>query len=146
VSRRQLYNLMQRQDNNLNLQIAKDSRTLAEASKELARKSKRDSSSMKAIAVLTMFFLPGTAVAVSLPLPYVFIRCTTILTSSSHEDHVQYVIIFHVGRYYIRSCCVLDLLGILGCYRTSHGSCLWFVDPLAEPHSHIAKSQASARS
>jgi hypothetical protein len=29
------------------------------------RESKRDSSAMKAIAVLTMFFLPGTFVAVS---------------------------------------------------------------------------------
>jgi len=31
----------------------------------IARESKRDSSAMKAIAVLTMFFLPGTFVAVS---------------------------------------------------------------------------------
>jgi hypothetical protein len=46
-----------------------DSKLLVEASKGLAKESKRDSSPMKAIAVLTVSFLPGTAVAVSLPFP-----------------------------------------------------------------------------
>ena len=41
-----------------NGQVAKDSATIA-------NESKKDSSSMKAIAVLTMFFLPGTFLAVS---------------------------------------------------------------------------------
>jgi hypothetical protein len=39
----------------------------AKYSSRIAISSKRDSSAMKAIAVLTMIFLPGTFVAVSLP-------------------------------------------------------------------------------
>ena len=38
---------------------------MARDSKELAEASKRDSSSMKVIAVLTTLFLPGTFIAVS---------------------------------------------------------------------------------
>lgn len=38
---------------------------LAEASHSLAQAAKKDSSAMKSIAVLTMLFLPATAVAVS---------------------------------------------------------------------------------
>ena len=48
---------MQQQDSGTSHSIAIDSRKLAEA-------STHDSSSMKAIAVLTMVFLPSTAVAV----------------------------------------------------------------------------------
>ena len=47
--------------NSLNYQISEQSR-------DIARESKRDSSAMKAIAVLTMVFLPGTFVAVCSPL------------------------------------------------------------------------------
>lgn len=50
---------MQKTDVNSSQSIALDSKKLAEA-------STRDSSSMKAIAVLTMVFLPSTAVAVSI--------------------------------------------------------------------------------
>lgn len=53
---RVLYNNMQQEDNKISRSIALDSKKLAEA-------STRDSSSMKAIAVLTMVFLPSTAVA-----------------------------------------------------------------------------------
>lgn len=66
-------------DSKLNTQMAQDSRQLAVDSKrnaelnlEAARQSviiasetRRDSSSMKSIAVLTMAFFPGTFVAVS---------------------------------------------------------------------------------
>jgi uncharacterized membrane protein len=38
---------------------------ITEQSRDIAREAKRDSSAMKAIAVLTMFFLPGTFFAVS---------------------------------------------------------------------------------
>ena len=48
---------MQQQDSGISRSIAIDSKKLAEA-------STHDSSSMKAIAVLTMVFLPSTAVAV----------------------------------------------------------------------------------
>ena len=49
---------MQQGDSKIAQSIALDSKKLAEA-------STRDSSSMKAIAVLTMIFLPSTTVAVS---------------------------------------------------------------------------------
>ncbi|CAL8582361.1 hypothetical protein XPA_008028 [Xanthoria parietina] len=48
--------LMQQEDSTLSRSVALDSKKLAEA-------STRDSSSMKAVAVLTMVFLPSTAVA-----------------------------------------------------------------------------------
>jgi len=40
---------------------------LTKATAVIARESKKDSSAMKAIAVLTMCFLPGTFLAVSTP-------------------------------------------------------------------------------
>lgn len=55
----QLYNKMQQEDSKISRSIALDSKKLAEA-------SIRDSSSIKAISVLTMVFLPCTAVAVGI--------------------------------------------------------------------------------
>jgi hypothetical protein len=49
---------MQQRDSLVNLEVARDSRRIAQA-------SKRDSSAMKTIALLTMVFLPPTFVAVS---------------------------------------------------------------------------------
>lgn len=51
---------MSQQDNNMNHEIAVDS-------KEIAAASRRDSSAMKIIAVLTTIFLPGTFIAVCGP-------------------------------------------------------------------------------
>jgi len=53
---RVLYNLMQQRDNKTNQELATQSKVIAEA-------SARDSSAMKVIAVVTMLFLPGTAIA-----------------------------------------------------------------------------------
>ena len=53
-----LFNLIAQNDQMTSVSIARDSRTLAQ-------ESKKDSSSMKTIAVVTMVFLPGTFVAVS---------------------------------------------------------------------------------
>jgi hypothetical protein len=50
---------MQQRDSSISLEVAKQSTKIAVA-------SKRDSSAMKAIAVLTMVFLPATAVAVGI--------------------------------------------------------------------------------
>lgn len=58
-----IFNLIAQQDQNTSIGIARDSRTLAEG-------SKRDSTSMKAIAVVTMTFLPGTFAAVGFPIFY----------------------------------------------------------------------------
>jgi hypothetical protein len=51
-------------DSKLNIQMSEDSKQVALLSVILADAAKRDSSSMKFIAVLTTFFLPGTCVAV----------------------------------------------------------------------------------
>ncbi|KAH0538563.1 hypothetical protein FGG08_004851 [Glutinoglossum americanum] len=51
-----LYNFMAQKDNQVNISVARDSSRIASA-------SKRDSSAMKTIAVLTLVFLPGTLVA-----------------------------------------------------------------------------------
>lgn len=53
----QVFNLIAQLDGMVNIGLAKDS-------KEIAAASKRDSSAMKIVAVLTTFFLPGTFVAV----------------------------------------------------------------------------------
>ncbi|EPS36405.1 hypothetical protein H072_10093 [Dactylellina haptotyla CBS 200.50] len=57
-----IYNLLAQRDSKLNLELARDSRMLAIA-------SKRDSSSMKTIAVLTIAFLPGTFVSSLFAMP-----------------------------------------------------------------------------
>ncbi|KAK0661118.1 hypothetical protein DIS24_g2832 [Lasiodiplodia hormozganensis] len=59
-----LYTLIGQRDSKLNLEMAHDSRRLASA-------SKRDSSSMKTIAVLTTVFLPGTFIATVFGMPMV---------------------------------------------------------------------------
>ncbi|KAL9612390.1 MAG: hypothetical protein Q9167_003030 [Letrouitia subvulpina] len=57
-----VWNLIAQRDNNVNQSIAADSR-------EIAAAARRDSSAMKAIAFLTMFFLPGTFVASFFAMP-----------------------------------------------------------------------------
>jgi hypothetical protein len=57
-----IINLIAQQDKNTSIGIARDSKTLAE-------ESKRDSTSMTTIAVVTMTFLPGTFAAVWFPIP-----------------------------------------------------------------------------
>lgn len=47
--------------------IARASKDDSAVMREIAIETNRDSSAMKAIAVLGMFFLPGTFVAVSIP-------------------------------------------------------------------------------
>ena len=61
-------------DNLLNQGIAADS-------KEVALASQRDSTAMKAIALLTMVFLPGTYMAVSLYLSLQSLQLTPQLDS-----------------------------------------------------------------
>ena len=52
------YNLANQNDNRNNIEIAR-------LTKDIAQESRKDSSSMITIAVLTMLFLPGTFVSVS---------------------------------------------------------------------------------
>lgn len=56
-NRPQIYNLIAQRQNQVNMEIAAESRTISAA-------SKRDNSAMRTIAVVTMVFLPGTFVAV----------------------------------------------------------------------------------
>jgi flagellar biosynthesis/type III secretory pathway M-ring protein FliF/YscJ len=49
----QLFNLIAQRDSNANIELAKDSRTIALASRQ-------DSAAMKTIAIMTMAFLPAT--------------------------------------------------------------------------------------
>lgn len=58
----QVHNLITQRDSLRNMDLGKDT-------KEIAAASKRDSSAMKTIAVLTMVFLPGTFVSVRRPSP-----------------------------------------------------------------------------
>ena len=70
-------------DNKLNIQLAESSKKIAEESRldnllsvklakataEVAEQTRQDSAAMKTIAVLTLTFLPGTAVAVGVLIP-----------------------------------------------------------------------------
>ena len=61
-----VYNYMAQKGNMITIALAADS-------KEIAMATKKDSSAMKAIALLTMIFLPGTFVAVSIQMIYAII-------------------------------------------------------------------------
>jgi len=56
---------MIQRDNQLNLAITELNTEIATSSAKIAEESRRDSASMKTIAVLTLVFLPGAFVAVS---------------------------------------------------------------------------------
>ena len=78
----EIFNFIAQRDNALNIQIAKTSHKTAEESRrdnllnieiakataQVAQETREDSAAMKTIAVLTLTFLPGTAIAVSVPL------------------------------------------------------------------------------
>lgn len=73
-----MFSIVALRDNKLNIQLAESSRRIAEESRldnllnvklakataQLAEETRQDSAAMKTIAVLTLTFLPGTAVAV----------------------------------------------------------------------------------
>jgi hypothetical protein len=61
---------MLQNDTRTNIAIADQSRDIAKQSYNIAKDAKRDSTALKAIAAVTMLFLPGTFVAVSIYCPY----------------------------------------------------------------------------
>lgn len=67
VTVQQIFNLTIQRDSRLNLQIGRTNMEIANTSRLIAEASMRDAASMKTIAILTMVFLPGTAVAVRDP-------------------------------------------------------------------------------
>lgn len=60
-----MYSYLAQRDAKTSQKLAEASRLLAADSREIAAAAKRDSSALKAIAILTMLFLPGTFLAVS---------------------------------------------------------------------------------
>lgn len=64
-----IYNLLAKQDNQFSQQIAAQSLDLSEDSRQIAAASKRDSSAMKGIAILTMVFLPGSYISALFAVP-----------------------------------------------------------------------------
>ncbi|PVI01045.1 hypothetical protein DM02DRAFT_654943 [Periconia macrospinosa] len=71
-----IFNLIAQRNQQISIALAQESAKLAYQStriaadsRVLAKESKRDSTSMKAIAAVTMFFLPGTAVATLFAMP-----------------------------------------------------------------------------
>ena len=68
----QAFHLSTQVDNDLSFQISK-------ATTALARDAQRDSSSMITIAAVTMFFLPGTFISVSLHLAFLIHVITGLL-------------------------------------------------------------------
>src|SRR5262249_29160285 len=58
----QVYNYIAQRANKINIETARDSKSIAVA-------SKRDSASMKTLSILTMVFLPGTFIAVRFSFP-----------------------------------------------------------------------------
>jgi len=59
----QIYSLTAQADNAQNLKSAELSRQIAEASKRVAETTLQDSTDMRIIAAVTLFFLPGTFTA-----------------------------------------------------------------------------------
>jgi Mg2+ and Co2+ transporter CorA len=71
-----LFNIIAQREQELSRQLARDNiqltqatLQLGEATRQIAEDSKRDSTSMKAIAAVTMFFLPGTFAASLFAMP-----------------------------------------------------------------------------
>lgn len=62
-----MYSLINQRDSRLNMEAMEQSRQIADESRKIAHLTRRDSTDMRIIAVVTMLFLPGTFTAVSSP-------------------------------------------------------------------------------
>jgi len=60
-----MYSLINQRDSRLNMEAMEQSRQIADESRKIAHLTRRDSTDMRIIAVVTMLFLPGTFTAVS---------------------------------------------------------------------------------
>lgn len=101
-----VFTLATQRDTGISIQIAQDSRTLAQ-------KATRDSTSMKAIAAVTMCFLPGTFVAVRSRQANEWCDATDHSTVALRHAHVR--LASHPRADGERS-----LLGLLGRHASSH--------------------------
>jgi hypothetical protein len=62
-----MYSLINQRDSRLNMEAMEQSRQIADESRKIAHLTRRDSTDMRIIAVVTMLFLPGTFTAVRSP-------------------------------------------------------------------------------
>ena len=117
-----VFTMTTQRDQEISIGIARDSKTLA-------HQAIRDSTSMKSIAAVTMFFLPGTFVAVS---------HTTQLSLSEvklTDLSMQIVTLRHANVFMAfrsRRTCEWKLLDILGGYFAVDHNCRWHLAGLDE--------------
>ena len=75
----QLHSILEHQNTQINKLATKNMISMTEDMSNIARKTKIETVSMKVITVVTLFFLPGTFISVSLPLlarhPLTFLGC-----------------------------------------------------------------------
>ena len=83
----------------------------------MARASMEDSAAMKAISIMTMTFLPATAIAIS---NYGYPLDTLRVLTNHNLGHIQHVSVHLFGREYQRRCRVSSILGILDHYYSPH--------------------------
>jgi DNA-binding IclR family transcriptional regulator len=74
-----LFHLANQAESRANVRLAAQNQEIAELTAELAQRTQRDSAAMITIAAVTMFFLPGTFVAV----------CTSIFVISATQLSVN---------------------------------------------------------
>lgn len=60
-----LRELMRQRDHSVNMKISRGNAEIADINTEIARATKKDSSAMKSLALITIIFLPATTIAVS---------------------------------------------------------------------------------
>lgn len=89
------------------MKIASDSKELTARSKEIAEKTMLDGSAMKTIAIVTMIFLPGTAIAVRVSQK----QHTSPFTDTPADDLKHgFLLRRQFGRNHCRLHTILDLL------------------------------------
>jgi hypothetical protein len=87
-----LFNIIAQREQVLSRQLTKASLQLGEATRQIAEDSKRDSTSMKAIAAVTMLFLPGTFVASLFAMPIFSWNATAGNDVISHRIWVYWAV------------------------------------------------------
>ena len=103
---------------------------MARNARQIAEATMRDSAAMRTIAVLTMLFLPGTAVAVSSASP-------SPCALKSHSDVCAIVVLLQHDHVQLDTewrrqwPCVKLHLGVLCCNNPADRACAWFLVVLA---------------
>lgn len=87
----QIFNLVVQRDQAIAIATGRANLEIAQTSRQIAEATMRDSAAMRTIAILTMIFLPGTAVAVSRSGTYLRpdYRLTRLAAVLLQHHHVQ---------------------------------------------------------